>query len=141
MRRYAVALYIGIFTLLSPALSFAENYNGQWLGTITESVNNCKNLGKAEPGEYKLTIIHQDNDITIMENVVQRPYEGVINPAKTQSVQVHGTYTDDGGYVSELVTINFTDEATGEAHSVWQWSDGYYFCGGQFKFTLTKIRD
>ncbi len=76
-----------------------------------------------------------------MKNVVQRPYEGVVNPNKPGKVHVNGTYTDDGGYVSELVDIDFADYTKGKGTGVWQWSDGYYQCGGRYKFTLTKIRD
>ncbi len=126
--------------LIHPLSVSAGKYSGQWLGTITESNNRCENLGKAEPGEYKLTIIHKDNEITIMENVVQRPYKGVINPQRPQNIYVHGAYSEDGGYVTEMVDIVFTDEEQGEGQSVWSWSDGYHQCGGRFKFGLEKIR-
>ncbi len=127
--------------LIQPLSVLAENYSGQWLGTITESNNRCESLGKAEPGEYKLTIVHKDNEIMIMENVVQRPYKGVINPQRPQNIYVNGAYNEDGGYVTEMVDIVFTDEEKGEGQSVWSWSDGYHQCGGRFKFKLEKIRD
>jgi hypothetical protein len=75
-----------------------------------------------------------------MENVVQRPYRGVINPQRPQNVHVQGAYNDDGGYVTEMIDIVFASESAGEGQSVWNWSDGYYECGGRFKFTLEKIR-
>jgi hypothetical protein len=126
--------------LIQPVSVSAGNYSGQWLGTITESKNRCENLGKAEPGDYKLTIVHKDGDIMIMDNVVQRPYKGVINPQRPQKIYVNGAYNEDGGYVTEMVDIVFTDDEKGEGQSVWSWSDGYHQCGGRFKFKLHKIR-
>ena len=138
-RATCLIYFIALFFCL-PALSFGQGYSGQWLGTVSESINRCKGLGKAEPGDYKLTIIHDNADITIMENVVQRPYIGVVNPDRPRKVHVQGSYVDDGGYVTELVNIEFSDDNQGEGQSVWQWSDGYYACGGRFTFTLKKIR-
>jgi hypothetical protein len=40
--------------------------------------------------------------------------------------------------VTELVDIDFKDPESGTGGSVWRWSDGYYECGGSFKFTLKK---
>ncbi len=140
VRSYGLIILMG-FLLFIPGSLSAQNYSGQWLGTITESTNRCENLGKAEPGDYKLTIVHKNNDIMIMENVVQRPYKGGINTDKPATFVVYGTYNDDGGYVTERVDIVFGDDATGAGESVWRWSDGYYQCGGQFRFELEKIRD
>ena len=140
MKRYtSLILFISIM-VMQPALSHAVDYSGQWLGTITESKNLCENLGKAEPGDYKLTITQKDNDIIVMENVIQRPYSGVINPERPYLVQVQGVYIDDGGYVTEIVNIAFESDIAGKGQSVWRWSDGYYACGGIFDFSLAKIR-
>ena len=139
MKTCTSIVLIGLFFML-PATSFSQNYSGQWLGTVTESINRCERLGKAEPGDYKLTIVHQDSDIMIMENVVQRPYTGVISPQRPRNVFVNGTYIDDGGYVTELVDIVFESDSKGQGQSVWRWSDGYYQCGGRFHFDLKKIR-
>lgn len=128
------------FLLCLPAVCIAESYGGQWLGTVYDSINRCKRLGKAEPGDYILTIIHDGADITIMENVMQRPYVGVVNPNRPGKVHVQGTYIDDGGYVTELVSIEFDNYKMGKGQSAWRWSDGYYECGGSFSFTLKKIR-
>lgn len=140
MKNSAVAALICWFLASLPTQAMAIDYAGQWLGTIGESINRCEGMGKAEPGDYKLTIIHEGPDITIMENVQQHPYTGVINPDKPLEVFVQGTYVQDGGYVSELITITFTDETRGKGESVWRWSDGYYECGGRFSFVLNRIR-
>lgn len=79
-------------TVMLPECVWAQDRSGQWLGKITQSHNRCEDLGKAEPGEYKLTIVFESN-------------------------------------------------AKGTGHSVWNWSDGYYQCGGRFKFELTLIRE
>jgi hypothetical protein len=126
--------------LMLPECTWAQDYSGQWLGKITESYNRCKDLGKAEPGDYKLTIVQKDNEIMLMENVVQRPYRGVVNPKAPQKVHVQGAYNVDGGYVTEMIDIVFEGNAKGTGHSVWSWSDGYYQCGGRFEFELRLIR-
>jgi hypothetical protein len=129
-----------VLVAMLPGRLLAQDYNGQWLGTITESHNRCVNLGKAEPGDYKLTIAQKENDILFMENVVQRPYRGVLNPQRPRHVHVKGAYSVDGGYVTEMIDIVFASDERGAGESVWNWSDGYYQCGGRFKFELRRIR-
>ena len=94
--------------LLLPVLAgpaAAQNYGGTWLAKVNESVSWCKNIGKTETGDYKLTIVHKGNDITLLENVVQRPYKGFIDPARPLNLHVTGSYTKDGGYVNEMIDI------------------------------------
>ena len=139
MRNHILILLLGL--LLGPAGgAAAQDYSGQWLGTITASLNRCENLGKAEPGDYKLTIVHKDGEILLMENVEQVPFRGVVNPRRPRNVHVQGAYNDDGGYVTQVIEIVFASAAVGEGQSVWNWSDGYHSCGGRFKFRLEKIR-
>ena len=133
-------LLILMMAQMLPACAWAQNYSGQWLGRITESQNRCQDLGKAEPGDYKLTIVHKDDAIMLMENVVQRPYRGSIDPQRPQKARIQGAYNVDGGYVAERIDIEFANERQGSGHSVWNWSDGYYQCGGRFAFELTLIR-
>ena len=98
-----------------------------------------ESISSTEPGDYKLTIVQKGNDVTLLENVVQRPYRGVINPNRPRNLHVNGSYIKDGGYVNELIDIAFDSDSAGEGGSMWQWSDGYYQCGGRFKFKLEKI--
>lgn len=132
-------LMVAMVAILPGSLR-AQDFSGQWLGTITTSTNRCEDLGKAEPGDYKLTIVQKGNDILLMENVVQRPYKGVINPKRPRNVHVQGAYSVDGGYVTEMIDIVFESDAKGAGHSVWSWSDGYHQCGGRFAFELSLIR-
>ena len=75
---------------------------------------------------------------TAMENTVRRPYRGAFADGGFRHVVVRGTYTDKGGYISEDVTLDFTNDQSGRGHSSWTWSDGWLQCGGEFRFTLTK---
>jgi len=134
-------LFLLCFWLIQPIVASAQNFSGQWLGTITESVNRCEGIGKAEPGDYKLTIVHKDDDIMLMENVEQVPYKGIVNPKRPGKVSVQGVYDIDGGYVTEMIEIVFDDEQQGQGQSVWTWSDGYHQCGGRFTFGLKRIRE
>ena len=134
-------IFLGSFLLLalvSPVA--AQNYSGTWLATVSESVSWCKSIGKTEPGDYKLTIVHKGNNITLLENVVQRPYKGFIDPKRPLNLHVSGSYAKDGGYVNEMIDIGFENDSAGQGGSLWQWSDGYYQCGGRFKFDLKIIR-
>jgi len=132
-------LILGIAVML-PEFLWAQDYSGQWLGEITESINRCEDLGKAEPGEYKLTIVHKDSEIMLMENVVQRPYHGGIDPEDSRKFHVQGAYNVDGGYVSEMIDIVFINAQQGSGQAVWSLSDGYHQCAGRFEFELTLIR-
>ena len=126
---------------MQPLGVYAQNYSGQWRGNVTESLSRCEGIGKVEPGEYKLTIAHKEDEILLMENVEQVPYKGVINPKRPRNVFVQGVYDIHGGYVTEMIEITFKDERRGQGEAVWSWSDGYHQCGGRFKFGLEKIRD
>lgn len=139
MSKYLVFLaFVGIMSL-QPDLARAADYTGQWRGTITESVNQCKDLGKGKPGDYMLTFIQKGDEIVGMENTVKRPYRGVVNPARPQFVHVVGSYVTTGGFVTETVDIEFTSETTGKGASVWRWSNDFFSCGGNFTFTLEKV--
>ena len=140
MKQYASRLIIAGCLFFLPNLSIAADYSGHWLGTITESVNNCKDLGKAKPGNYKLTIEQEGNDVVIMENIVRRPYTGHFTPEHPQRIHVQGSYSIDGGYVNEMVNIDFEGDAAGKGKSIWRWSDGYFACGGTFSFSLEKLK-
>jgi hypothetical protein len=137
MKKIVLFLMTAMVLLLSRQ-ALAEDYSGTWIGTVTETLSHCKDLGKAEPGDYLLTITQKGNDIMIMENVNQRPFKGKLRPEDPRHVHVRATYTTDGGYVTELVDIDFVNAESGTGGSVWRWSDGYYECGGSFKFTLKK---
>ena len=134
-------IFLLCFGLMLPAVAYAQNFSGQWLGNVTESLSRCEGIGKVEPGDYKLTIVHKDEDIMLMENVEQVPYRGVVNPKRPGKVFVQGVYDIHGGYVTEMLEIVFDDGQKGQGESVWYWSDGYHQCGGRFKFGLEKIRD
>lgn len=138
MKIFSICLCWFLLLAMTSRVS-AQDYSGTWLASVSESVTWCKNLGKAEPGEYKLTIVQKGSDITLLENVVQRPYKGVIDPKRPLSLHVNGSYVEDGGYVNEMIDIAFDNDSAGEGGSMWQWSDGYYQCGGRFKFDLKKI--
>ncbi len=140
MKRYIfLVAFIGVMCM-QPALSHAIDYTGQWRGTITESVNECKDLGKGKPGEYTLTFIQKGDEIVGMENSVKRPYKGIVNPSRPEFVHLVGSYVTTGGYVTETVDIEFKTETTGIGKSVWRWSNDFFSCGGNFTFTLEKIQ-
>jgi cytochrome bd-type quinol oxidase subunit 1 len=140
MRQYVLvaAVFSGIF--VQTVSAWAVDYTGQWRGTITTSENRCKNLGKGKPGEYVLTFIQKDNEIVAMENIVKRPYRGVVNPSHPEFVHVVGSYVTTGGFVTEMVDLEFQSETAGTGKSSWQWSNDFFSCGGNFAFTLEKIQ-
>jgi hypothetical protein len=116
----------------------AQDYSGTWIGTVTESSSSCKNIVKAAPGDYRLTFTQRGNELTIVPNTAKRLYVGVLNAAKPGFVQVRGTYPDDGGLISEEVSVKFTGNESGEGQSAWRWANAWHQCGGRFLFTLKK---
>jgi len=118
----------------------AQDFSGNWTGVVAESTSDCKNIVKANPGEYRLTFVQKGDELTIFEKVARRPYRGFIEADNPGQVQVRGTYADDGGYITEEVFIKFADSNSGGGQSVWRWSDGWHQCGGRFQFTLKKNR-
>jgi hypothetical protein len=121
------------------ATAAAQDYSGAWTGVVTESTSDCRNIVKANPGEYRLTFVQKGDDLTIVPNTANRPYRGSIEADNPGHVQVRGVYADAGGYISEEVLIKFTGPDTGTGQSAWRWSDGWHQCGGRFLFTLKKI--
>lgn len=140
MKRLSLLVVLLGVVCMSPALSHAFDYTGQWRGTITQSVNECKNLGKGVPGDYMLTFIQKGDEFVGMENSVKRPYKGVVNPSRPQFVHLVGSYVATGGYVTETVDLEFLTETTGTGKSVWRWSNDFFSCGGNFTFTLEKVQ-
>jgi hypothetical protein len=140
MKRFSLLVALLGVVFMSPAPSHAIDYTGQWRGTITQSVNECKNLGKGVPGEYMLTFIQKGEEFVGMENSVKRPYKGVVNPGRPQFVHLVGSYVATGGYVMETVDLEFVTETTGTGKSVWRWSNDFFSCGGSFTFTLEKVQ-
>lgn len=117
---------------------YAQDYSGSWTGTVIESSSTCKNIVKAAPGDYRLTFTQKGNDLTIVPTTSRRPYQGVLDPARPGRVQVRGTYPEDGGLISEDVTVTFTGAESGEGQSAWRWANAWHQCGGRFRFTLKK---
>jgi hypothetical protein len=118
----------------------AQDYGGPWTGVVTESTSDCKNIVKANPGEYRLTFVQKGDELTIVPSTANRPYRGFIEADNPGHVQVRGVYADAGGYISEEVSIRFAGAGAGTGQSVWRWSDGWHQCGGRFLFTLKKNR-
>jgi hypothetical protein len=116
----------------------AQDYGGAWIAVVTDSTSDCKNITKARPGEYQLTIVHQGDELTITENAARRPYTGFMEADNPRHIQLRGSYADSGGYISEEVYIKFADAGAGTGKSAWRWSDGWHQCGGRFIFTLEK---
>ena len=66
----------------------AQDYSGAWTGVVTESTSDCKNIVKANPGEYRLTFVQKGDDLTIVPNTANRPYRGSIEADNPSHVQV-----------------------------------------------------
>lgn len=137
MKRLCMLIASGLI-LLGPVPAGAQDKSGTWTGVVTESASDCQNIVKAAPGEYELAIVQKGDELTIMEDKARRPYRGSFDSDAPGHIQVRGTYADAGGYVSEEVSIQFSDSSSGAGQSAWRWSDGWHQCGGRFLFTLKK---
>lgn len=137
MTRTCLAFACGLLLAMAHHAA-AQDLSGSWTGIVTEAASDCQNIRKASPGEYRLTILQKGDELTITEIMARRPYTGYIEPESNGRIQVRATYSDDGGYVTEAVTLEFTSGRSGTGDSVWRWSDGWHQCGGRFHFTLEK---
>lgn len=137
MKKWTFLLVVCTLSLLSVP-GFALDLNGTWKATVTDSLSHCKKLGKYEPGDYIIHITQKGSSISIFDETSQTEYVGAVKQGAPNHVHVRTTDNLHGGYVTELVDIEFENEQAGKGGSVWRWSDGLFECGGSYKFTLLK---
>jgi hypothetical protein len=137
MRRWITVLIVSVCSVYATTV-WAIDLSGVWNAKVTESITHCENIGKAAPGDYSIEIVQNGIKLSIDTESIPTPYVGTVNVGKPPRAHVRNTYHQHGGYVTELVDIDFKDEDSGHGGSTWRWSDGYHQCGGNFKFTLEK---
>lgn len=132
---FILAFTVFIF-ICSPVT--AEDLTGDWNATVTESFTYCENLGKDYVGNYSIRITQTGNVISIVgERGIT--WTGIIKNENSKHAHVRATFNKDGGYVTELIDIDFDASLKeGRGGSVWTWTDGLFQCGGSFKFKLKK---
>lgn len=116
-----------------------DAFTGQWIAEVTESTTHCERIGKDLLGEYHLTFNLEGTELTLQGQRDHVTYHGILNPADPLKAHVQATYNEDGGYVTELVDIAFSEDgASGQGGVTWRWSDGLHQCGGSFLFILKR---
>ncbi|MCG6919053.1 MAG: hypothetical protein LJE88_02820 [Deltaproteobacteria bacterium] len=138
-KRLSFLIVVCTVSLLSVP-GFALDLNGIWNVTVTDSITHCAGAGKGKVGDYTIALTQKGDKITIIGQASQTRYVGEAKQGAPNHVHVHSTDNLHGGYVTELVDIDFDNDQTGKGGSVWRWSDGLYQCGGSYKFTLHKIQ-
>lgn len=128
-----------LFILLIAPPALAGDYGGTWKAEVTESHTACEDLGRDFVGHYTIEIFQSKDNLIVQAERPNVRYVGKLKPDNPNMAHLQATYIKDGGYVTELVDIDFGDKKTAKGGVVWRWSDGVYACGGSYSFTL--IRD
>lgn len=135
--RNILILISALFVLLVASPVSAGDYGGIWKAEVTESLTACEDLGRDFVGHYTIEVFQSKDNLIVH---AERPYVRYIGKLKAESPSVahlQATYIKDGGYVTELVDIEFEGQ-TAKGGVVWRWSDGVYACGGSYTFVLTR---
>lgn len=129
---------MALFILLAAFPAMAGDYGGTWKAEVTESLTACEDLGRDFVGHYTIEVFQSKDNLIVQ---AQRPnvrYIGKLKAENPNMAHLQATYTKDGGYVTELVDIEFEGGVAAKGGVVWRWSDGVYACGGSYTFVLTR---
>jgi len=137
MRNIQIVI-LALVVILAAPIALAGDYGGTWKAEVTESKTTCKDLGRDSVGHYTIEIFQSRDNLIVQAERPNVRYVGKLVPDNPNKAHLQATYIKDGGYVTELVDIEFEDGKAAKGGVVWRWSDGVYACGGNFRFILTR---
>ena len=115
-----------------------KNLFDTWSTTYNQDVSKTHELGEYPFCGYRDTIN------LIVNHIVKNNHKTVVDMGVGSGVLSKQLY-DKGHFIigvdfsTKMIDIAFDSDSAGQGGSMWQWSDGYYQCGGRFKFDLKKI--
>ena len=127
--------------LCIPSLAPAGEYDGTWHATVTKSSSTCKSIGKSVEGNYTAEI-KQGEGLTITLRVKETGtlFQGVRMKADPRIFMLEASFLREAGIVSQKMNIKMIDLDTGSGNANWSWSDGLMICGGNYEFTLKRVK-
>ena len=133
---FCLALFLPI------CLSAAETEAEKWLAHVSETSNQCKNIGKDILGSHSITLVHKDeSSIVIVVDKNGHQFGGKRIADKPKTYKLRSSYQEDAGIVSDYIVIIMEDEEYGSGHGIWNWTDGIMSCGGSYKISIKKQAD
>ncbi|MGL1861244.1 MAG: hypothetical protein OCC46_01840 [Pseudodesulfovibrio sp.] len=137
MRKFTITLLV-VAVLLTSAPGWAGDFGGTWNAEVTESQTACEDLGRDFVGQYVIEVFQSKDNLIVQAERPNVRYVGKLVAENPNAAHLQATYVKDGGYVTELVDMEFVDKNSAKGGVVWRWSDGVYACGGSYTFVLTK---
>jgi hypothetical protein len=105
---------------------------GTWSYSDTNISDSCD---PNPPLETSTTTVTQSGDnITIV--IDGNTFTGSIN---NLTVNVSGSYSENGGTVTQNITVNLSSSTSGTGTSTWSWTNGNINCNGGSDFTIEKV--
>jgi outer membrane protein assembly factor BamB len=107
------------------------NLSGTWTYTDTSVWDNCP---VPEPAQSEsLTVTQNGSDVQIV--IDGKTFSGTLFGS---ICNVSGSYFEDGGTVTQNISLNLSSETAGLGSSTWVWSDGTNTCNGGSEFTFAR---
>ncbi len=117
---------------LSAGSSADLDMTGTWSYSDTNISDSCD---PNPPLETSTTTVTQSGDnITIV--IDGNTFTGSIN---NLTVNVSGSYSENGGTVTQNITVNLSSSTSGTGTSTWSWTNGNNNCNGGSDFTIEKV--
>jgi len=137
MKKFSVIIAVFVFLLVASG-AFAEDLSGQWSADVISADTRCEDLGWDPVGNYTIEILKGEKSIIIVPERPHVRYVGKFLPDIPNKAHLRATYMKDGGYLTEIVDIDFKNSQSATGKTVWQWSDGVFACGGSYSFVLKR---
>jgi hypothetical protein len=121
----------------------ANSYDatGKWTFDVSDPVIDQGNSGNCTglPAHIDVVTINQTGGAFSATNDAEgRTYSGTVSGATYSG---SASYTNKGGDVTEYIEINLSSATSGSGTGEWRWSDGTYYCSGNYTMTATKSSD
>jgi hypothetical protein len=105
---------------------------GTWRYSDTDAWDTCDPNAPIETGTCSVTQ-NGDNVTIVIDGIA---YTGSIIDS---TAYVSGSYSENGGTVTQDIIVMLSSNSAGEGTSNWIWTDGYNSCDGGSEFTYEKV--
>lgn len=116
----------------SSGTTTAINASGTWRFQDTSVWDSCDPNPQLEVNTCTVT----QNGTNVTFEVDGNTFTGTVN---SPTITVSGTYTENGGNVTQDITVTLSSTTSGIGTSTWDWSDGVNNCSGGSDFTFRRV--